>query len=99
MLALALIAVSTMTVGGLNRTYDVHLPNGEAPSAPAPLVIVLHGGGGNAANAARMTGMDAKADREGFIVAYPNGTGPRGDVLLTWNAWRCCGPALDNKVD
>jgi polyhydroxybutyrate depolymerase len=47
-----------------------------------------------------MSGMDAKADAKGFIVAYPNGTGMRADAkLLTWNAWRCCGAALDNKVD
>jgi polyhydroxybutyrate depolymerase len=89
----------SIRVGGLQRTYAVHLPNGREPAGPSALVVVFHGGGGNAANAARMTGMDAKADREGFIVAYPNGTGPRADILLTWNAWRCCGPALDRNVD
>jgi polyhydroxybutyrate depolymerase len=91
----------TLVVGGLTRTYAVHLPNGERPSSPVPLVVVFHGGGGNAANAARMTGMDAKADREGFIAVFPDGTGrrPGAGMLLTWNTWRCCGPALDNNVD
>jgi polyhydroxybutyrate depolymerase len=91
----------SLTVGGLARTYVVHLPNGQRPTAPVPLVVVFHGGGGNAANAARMTGMDAKADREGFIAVYPDGTGRRegAEILLTWNTWRCCGPALDNNVD
>lgn len=80
----------------MDRTYRLHLPQGAAPRAPAALVLVLHGGGGNADNAARMSGMDAKSDREGFIAVYPNGTGRR---FLTWNAWRCCGPALDQNVD
>src|ERR1700693_5804479 len=66
----------TIAVGATTRTYGVHLPNGRAPDQPAPLVVVFHGGGGNAANAARMSGMDAKADKEGFIAVYPNGTGP-----------------------
>jgi polyhydroxybutyrate depolymerase len=88
-----------ITDGATTRTYAVHLPNGRAPNQPTPLVVVFHGGGGNAAGAARMSGMDAKADKEGFIAVYPNGTGPLKDRLLTWNTWRCCGSALDNKVD
>ncbi|HXZ48485.1 MAG TPA: PHB depolymerase family esterase, partial [Usitatibacter sp.] len=55
--------------------------------------------GGNAANAARMSGMDAEADREGFIAAYPNGTGPLRNILLTWNTWQCCGRALEENAD
>src|SRR4051812_5775513 len=90
-------ASAGMTLSG--RTYEIHLPNGRAPGEPAPLVLVFHGGGANAANAMRMSGMNAKSDAEGFIVAYPNGTGPRRDSFLTWNAWRCCGLALERKVD
>ena len=90
----------SIVVGAENRSYAIHLPNGRAPTQPVPLVLVFHGGGGNAANAARMSGMDAKADKEGFIAVYPNGTGARANArLLTWNTWRCCGAALDNKVD
>jgi len=89
----------SIAVHGVTRTYRVHLPAGRAPRDAAPLVVVFHGGGGNAANAARMTGMDAESDREGFVVAYPNGTGPLREALLTWNAWRCCGRALEENVD
>jgi polyhydroxybutyrate depolymerase len=99
MMALLLLLALSMP-DGAERTYRVHLPNGQAPAQPAPLVVVFHGGGGNAENAARMSGMDAKADREGFIAVYPNGTGARaGAMMLTWNTWRCCGAALDNNVD
>jgi len=91
-------AFAGITVNG--RTYEIHLPGNRAPGKPAAVVIVLHGGGGNAANAERMSGMSAKADKEGFIAAYPNGTPSRpGGPLLTWNAWRCCGAAMDSHAD
>jgi polyhydroxybutyrate depolymerase len=88
-----------LEIGGRKRTYLLHLPKGEEGKTPRPLVVVFHGGGGNAQNAVRMTGMDAKADQEKFIAVYPNGTGPTEGALLTWNAWNCCGPALDSRVD
>jgi polyhydroxybutyrate depolymerase len=81
------------------RTYTVHLPRGIGDEHAFPLVIVLHGGGGNSEHAARMSGFSALADQENFIVVYPNGTGRLGEVLLTWNAGNCCGYALDNNVD
>jgi polyhydroxybutyrate depolymerase len=86
-------------VGERQRTYIVHLPAGYDGKAALPLVVVFHGGGGNAANAARMSGMSAKADKEKFIAVYPNGTGPWPDRFLTWNTWSCCGSVLDNNVD
>ncbi len=89
----------SIDVGGAARSYVIHLPGGREPAAPAALVLVLHGGGGNAENAARMSRMDAKADREGFVAVYPNGTGGPMGRFLTWNAWRCCGIALVKGVD
>jgi polyhydroxybutyrate depolymerase len=64
-----------------------------------PLVLVLHGGGGNAANAERMTGFTEKARKEGFIVVYPEGSGSLKTSLLTWNAGHCCGYAMKHAVD
>lgn len=87
-----------ITVDQRERTYRVHLPPALG-STPLPLVIVLHGGGGNGDNAARMTGMSAKADQENFIVVYPDGSGRLGDKLLTWNAGNCCGYAAENNID
>ena len=98
-IGVAWAAEESVDVGAAKRSYLLHLPNGGEPAKPAALVVVFHGGGGNAENAARMSGMDAKADREGFIVVYPNGTGGPLGRFLTWNAWRCCGPALDKNVD
>ncbi|WP_158531603.1 MULTISPECIES: PHB depolymerase family esterase [unclassified Meiothermus] len=57
--------------GGQVRTYEGHLP----PHAGArlPLLLVLHGGGGNGHGMRRLAGMDELADRAGFLVVYPNG--------------------------
>lgn len=88
----------TLAVGGTTRSYLLHVPAG-AGAGPLALVVVFHGGGGNAQSAAHMSGMDAKADTEKFIVAYPNGSGRIAGALLTWNTWQCCGYALDNHVD
>ncbi len=86
--------------GGLERTYALMVPpNVAKESKMVPLVLVLHGGGGNASNAMRMSGFNEKALKEGFIVAYPQGTGQLKDILLTWNAGHCCGSAMKNKVD
>jgi polyhydroxybutyrate depolymerase len=87
----------TLVAGGLTRNYVVRAP--AESSSKVPLVIVLHGGGGNAANAENMTGFTAKARKEGFIVVYPNGTGPLDDLLLTWNAGHCCAYAMKHDVD
>jgi len=89
----------SMRVDGRERTYLLHLPPTYDGKRPLPLVIVLHGGGGNAQNAARMTGFSAKADKEGFVVVYPNGTGRLTNRLLTWNSGNCCGYALDHEID
>jgi polyhydroxybutyrate depolymerase len=91
--------------GNLDRSYLLHLPNPLPATAP-PVVVVLHGGGGNAANIARMSGFDAEADQHGFIVVYPNGSDESrpfmnlfGKSFLTWNAGGCCGYARDHNMD
>ena len=95
-----------MQSGGLDRTYIVHVP-AALPKGPVPLVVVLHGGGGSAAGAAKQTHFDAESDAGGFIAIYPNGTG-RSRLLMrradrqgfyTWDAGNCCGYAQENGVD
>ncbi|MCA0445645.1 MAG: prolyl oligopeptidase family serine peptidase [Bacteroidetes bacterium] len=83
----------------LTRMATIHLPDGYRESGNYPLVLVLHGGGGNGGNAKEMTGMNKVADKNGFIVVYPNGTGKLNNRLLTWNAGDCCGYAQENQID
>lgn len=84
----------------LERRYVVRMPPGmEQNDGLLPLVLVLHGGGGNASNVERTTGFTLKAETEGFVVVYPEGTGRFKRKLLTWNAGHCCGRAMHNRVD
>ncbi len=90
----------TLRVDGRDRGYVVRVPPAVTRAqARVPLVIVLHGGGGNAINAESMTGFTAKANAENFIVVYPDGSGRRRGALLTWNAGHCCGYAMEKKAD
>lgn len=88
-----------LNFGGRRRTYLLHLPPCYESKERLPAVIVLHGGGGNHRFASRMSSMSVKADKEGFVVAYPDGTGRLPNFLLTWNAGDCCGYALEKQVD
>ncbi|MDD5574475.1 MAG: PHB depolymerase family esterase [Candidatus Omnitrophica bacterium] len=89
----------SLVVDGRTRTYLLHVPEAYDGTHPWPLVIVLHGGGGNAKNAQRMTGFSDLANKKGFLAVYPNGTGRLADRFLTWNAGNCCGYALDHRVN
>jgi len=90
----------TLVHGGIERHYVVRVPpDAIQTTAAVPLVLVLHGGGGNAEVTERMTGFSHKAAREGFIVVYPEGTGGFTRKLLTWNAGHCCGYAMEQKID
>ena len=87
-------------INGQKRTYLLREPriigrqNGKLP-----LVIALHGGGGNAQNAEKMMGWTSKGQAERFIVVYPNGSGPRGNIFLTFNGKHCCAFAMENNID
>lgn len=80
-----------------DRPFDVYVPASYSPDAAMPVVVFLHGGGGNSQQTQGTTcpGGDLTdpsclhvvGEREGFITAYPNGTEGRllPDVR-TWNA-------------
>jgi polyhydroxybutyrate depolymerase len=64
---------SSILSGGLQRTYNVHISDAYDKNKPTPLVIVLHGGGGNGQGMIKLTGFNAVADENNFIVVYPDG--------------------------
>ncbi len=90
---------ASLEFGGQERRYAMHVPKAIKYGGTLPLVIMLHGSGGNAASAMDMTRMNAAAEKYGFLVVYPNGTGRLKTNLLTWNAGKCCGYAAKNNVD
>lgn len=88
----------TLQVGGVSRSYLLYTPRRTA-SGPMPLVMVFHGGGGNADQIMPMSGWNEEAEKRGWLVAYPNGTGKQENKFLTWNAGECCGYAQENGID
>ena len=68
----------------LTRTYHVHIPEFHNKSIQLPLLIALHGRGGNGESMVLVTrrGFDKLADKDGFIVTYPDG------IELNWNDGR-----------
>jgi polyhydroxybutyrate depolymerase len=78
---------------GRTREYLLYVPKSYDPRKPAPLVISMHGAGGWPVQQMELSGWNALAESEGFIVAYPSGSGigPR-----IWNVNR--GPGLLRDV-
>ncbi|SDH81665.1 alpha/beta hydrolase family esterase [Roseospirillum parvum] len=91
----------TLTHDGLERRYLIDHPGPAAEGTRWPLVMVLHGGGGNGENARRMSGFSAPRYARRAILVYPWGTSRFAgmDRLKTWNAGHCCGFAMKRKVD
>ena len=86
---------------GLTRKYNVHLPPSYDKNVPTPVVIYIHGGGGDM-RAAYMDKVDKAADKFGFILVVPEGTGEVkfGHLRGSWNGGKwsngeCCGSADD----
>lgn len=65
----------SFTYDGLERYYAVYIPDSVDPTTPAPVVFVLHGGGGTAENTEKLTEgqFNDLADEYGFIVVYGEG--------------------------
>lgn len=70
----------TVNIGGLTREYQVTVPSSYRQRQAVPLVILFHGGGGTSSAIVNQSGYADLAEREGFILAAPQG------YSNTWNA-------------
>jgi polyhydroxybutyrate depolymerase len=72
------LTARTLSHDGLIRSYLEYVPS-SVPAGPLPLVLVLHGGSESANTAAGTTRPSGHwrviADRDGVIVAFPDGVG------------------------
>ncbi len=68
-------------VAGVTRTYIVHAPSG---MTNPPLVFNIHGFNMSAASEESYTQMDKIADRDKFIIAYPNAL-PNDSNKQSWD--------------
>lgn len=87
-----------LRTGKYQRHFLIHLPEGGGKDQPRPLVVVLHGAFSTAREMENWSGWSQLADREGFIVIYPEGIGLLG-FLQHWNAGHCCGKAVEDDWD
>jgi polyhydroxybutyrate depolymerase len=74
----------------LKRTFNIYIPSFYDKSVRLPLVIALHGRGANGWSMIPLThrGFNKLADRDGFIMVYPDG------IELNWNDGR-----MDEEAD
>jgi polyhydroxybutyrate depolymerase len=91
----------SLDFGGITREYLVHVPKSYR-GAPTPMLVALHGGGGDAdfqADDSKYK-LISKSEEAGFIAVFPNGYSrlPNG-IFATWNAGTCCGAAQKNDID
>lgn len=84
----------TIKSGGRIRTYNVYRP-ARTTLAAVPLVIAIHGLNMTAEQMQQVTHFDVEAERQGFIVIFPQGYGKSWNV----DAVGCCGEAARLRID
>ena len=82
-----------LKVNDLRRSYLLHIPRTYDPRQPTSLVLAFHGRLGTGKKMALLTNLSDLADKQGFIVVYPNG------VWRSWNAGHGTGKAEAKGVD
>jgi polyhydroxybutyrate depolymerase len=82
-------AAESMISGGVSRQYKIFRRGGAAGALPA--VLLLHGGGGTAAQLERFTDFNRVAASAGIVAVYPQGLGRE------WNDHR--GPGVQSQAD
>jgi polyhydroxybutyrate depolymerase len=85
-------SLRTLNYDGLLRSYHLHVPDMLPADKAAPLVFVFHGSGGNGYGMESFSKFSQIADREGFIVVYPDAE------AKNWNDGREC-PHIRSQAD
>lgn len=88
----------------MRRVYDVSIPPRYDGRKPAPLVVVLHPLGGDAAEIDRDTDLPNEGGRRGYVVVAPDGlllppsAGPGYAGLRWWNIFGAAAPQYGTGV-
>lgn len=67
------LEVRTLQFGSLERNYNLYVPSTYKKEQAAPLLFLLHGGGGSGKRMVNFTGFDKLAKEHGIIVICPDG--------------------------
>jgi polyhydroxybutyrate depolymerase len=84
----------TISSGGYERLYRIHLPSGYRSNVAQPLVLNFHGHGSTAEIQEKLTKLSLLADQQDFLAAYPQGM-IGSDHLSGW----ATGSAWDPQVN
>lgn len=82
-----------VTFAGKTREYWVYLPKDFSSAKAYPLILGLHGRGGDGKNAIKFMKLNPLADTYGFICIYPDG------YKRSWNDGRNKTPASKAGID
>jgi poly(3-hydroxybutyrate) depolymerase len=88
----------TMDYGNVTRTFRVHVPRGYNRNAPAPLVTIFHGWGGNENDFLGNKKFRSEADKRGYILVAPRGLGS-GTPDHSFNSWSFSGSTTGEDGD
>ena len=84
------VTIGTITIDGLERKYRLAIPSNHNINSPTPLVFNMHGFGSTAAEQEFYADMNRIAEREGFIICYPEG------IANAWNVGWTFGSQADD---
>jgi len=76
-------------VGAVSRSYILHVPSSYTGMTAVPLVLDFHALGGTGSSQRGSSGFAALSDRDGFVIAWPNG------IDNAWNVGPCCTRSRD----
>jgi polyhydroxybutyrate depolymerase len=77
-------STQTIQIGGVMRSYILHVPASYTGQTPVPLVLDWHGILLSSSLQRSVSGFAALSDSQGFIVAFPEGTD------TAFNIGKCC---------
>ena len=86
------IVNGTFNFQNRDRIYSLHIPETFDGTQSAPLVIFLHGGGGNAQSAQNFTGFNDVSEQEGFLMLYPQAGFETATKSFVWADGRGLAP-------
>lgn len=86
-----------LSIGGLERRFLIDRPDRPTEGDHA-LLLMLHGAFSDPDDMRRLGSFDRVANRDDFLLVFPEGTGPKASDL-SWNAGFCCRAAMREAVD
>lgn len=84
-------SIQSFNYNNINRTYSIYVPSSYNGTVALPLILNFHGFGGDIKEYKTYASMEALAERENFILVYPQGTLMNG--FAHWN------PSLPSPIN